>query len=255
MQDLTSPYTYLGVRARTASSQRILVNLCTQRVLQRRNRTPVSHALLTVGRQDAHADGARFDGGAGELQVYEAALRFDAHFRGLRWFMYYHSFVSFLIFSAGFFGAEMFAALAAWGYIAYRRGSIAPFADQQPMAVGGPVVPSTDASDLDDKAAVRAQIRRADENEAVLRQRLAEVRASRPRMDQVADDTDGSASTVDDEASATGSDATVRWRLLGRPDVAGRGRSRSGMAGCQGQGRGRRWRDHRRGALALAARG
>ena len=62
-----------------AQSQSIHVQLVDGKVLQTSS-NPIHVAALEVGRNDGHAEATN----ANELQVYEARLRFDACFEGLR---------------------------------------------------------------------------------------------------------------------------------------------------------------------------
>lgn len=44
----------------------------------------LNKAELEVGRRDAHLGRAGWDGGRGELQVFDARLQFEAHLDGIR---------------------------------------------------------------------------------------------------------------------------------------------------------------------------
>lgn len=68
---------------RSPDVQRLTVPLFESAVLQSRYRVP-RVALLELGRKDAHWEQGRWNGGSGEVQVYSAKLRFDAHLSGLR---------------------------------------------------------------------------------------------------------------------------------------------------------------------------
>lgn len=67
-----------------SAAQTIAVPLVNRKILQRwHDSERISHVIVTVGRQDAHL-GKTYQGGKGELQVYQAVMHFDAHFSGLR---------------------------------------------------------------------------------------------------------------------------------------------------------------------------
>ncbi|KAM0790344.1 hypothetical protein ACM66B_003229 [Microbotryomycetes sp. NB124-2] len=53
-------------------------------------------------------------GGRGELQIYESWLNFDARLTGLKYALYYHPILSFLVFVTMFTTLEMLGALVAW---------------------------------------------------------------------------------------------------------------------------------------------
>ncbi|KAA1109789.1 hypothetical protein PGTUg99_035059 [Puccinia graminis f. sp. tritici] len=86
-------------------------------------RTEISHATIDVGRQDVYSSPTLLleRNGWGELQIYKAALVFDAHLEGLRWARYYHPYISFCFFSVFFFIAELMAVFVTWGAALYRQ--------------------------------------------------------------------------------------------------------------------------------------
>lgn len=49
-----------------------------------------------------------------EVQVYDVRLHFKARFSGMRWLMYNHRVLSFLIFTSAFWGSEVLFCLLAW---------------------------------------------------------------------------------------------------------------------------------------------
>lgn len=104
-------------------TQHLAITLVESEVLQSRGKIPTT-AFVQLGRQDAHlgenGNGLGWHGGEGELQVYRAWLRFDAHLTGLRWLLYFHPIISFLIFTPSFLLAELIAAFSIWAFIAYR---------------------------------------------------------------------------------------------------------------------------------------
>jgi seipin len=51
---------------------------------------------------------------ASELQVYDVRVRFTARFAGLRWLMYNHRVVAFVVFTTAFWVAEMIFAVLGW---------------------------------------------------------------------------------------------------------------------------------------------
>ncbi|KAI4196408.1 MAG: hypothetical protein LQ350_006594 [Teloschistes chrysophthalmus] len=53
-------------------------------------------------------------GGEGKMQFYEVGVRIVARFGGLRWIMYHHRIVSFLLFTSVFWTSSMLSALLAW---------------------------------------------------------------------------------------------------------------------------------------------
>ncbi|GAA97772.1 uncharacterized protein L969DRAFT_43656 [Mixia osmundae IAM 14324] len=140
--------------------QYINVRLVDSAILQHSGRKKIANAIVEVGRWDSHqlllgapsatpvnpnmlgsqdqavasvlsallaAQSRGSTINAGELQVYESTLRFDAHFEGLRYIMYNYPKASFIVFTSIFTFWEIFAALSAWAVIAYRRGTITPF--------------------------------------------------------------------------------------------------------------------------------
>ncbi|UZJ51841.1 hypothetical protein CBS101457_001161 [Exobasidium rhododendri] len=60
----------------------------------------------------------------GELQTHGASLRFDAHLKGLRYFMYHHPLASFLVFTALFMSFELLSALTLWALAALYTSSL-----------------------------------------------------------------------------------------------------------------------------------
>ncbi|KAK4046561.1 hypothetical protein OIO90_006528 [Microbotryomycetes sp. JL221] len=66
-----------------------------------------------VGSRVATGPGV-WSGGHGELQVYESWINFDAKLTGLRYVLYYHPILSFLVFVTAFTTLELVAALLAW---------------------------------------------------------------------------------------------------------------------------------------------
>lgn len=68
---------------RSPDVQHLSIPLVESTVLRSSGFNPYT-AYIELGRKDAHWNGGRWDGGGGELQVYSAKLRFDAHLSGLR---------------------------------------------------------------------------------------------------------------------------------------------------------------------------
>lgn len=54
------------------------------------------------------------------IAVYDAVVRFDARFEGLRWFMYHWRVSAFFVFTSIFWGTEMLWAAALWWYVSAR---------------------------------------------------------------------------------------------------------------------------------------
>ncbi|KAA1119616.1 hypothetical protein PGT21_030189 [Puccinia graminis f. sp. tritici] len=108
------------------SVQHVRVPLLEHRIIHPSSlgkRTKISHATIDVGRQDVYSSPTLLleRNGWGELQIYKAALVFDAHLEGLRWALYYHPYISFCFFSAFFFIAELMAVFVTWGAALYRQ--------------------------------------------------------------------------------------------------------------------------------------
>lgn len=63
----------------------------------------------------------------GELQTVSVGLRFDARLQGLRWFLYAHPILSFLLFTSLFLAFELLSALTLWTIAAVYTSSLPGF--------------------------------------------------------------------------------------------------------------------------------
>ncbi|KAM0751684.1 hypothetical protein T439DRAFT_355586 [Meredithblackwellia eburnea MCA 4105] len=126
-----SPLSLLSVRS--ADVQQLSIPLVEDAVLKTRRSQPVK-VELEMGRKDAHADGWR-RGEVGEVQVYDAHLKYVARMRGIRYFLYHHPIISFLIFVPTFLFFELLTAALLWGYfIATAKDAVDP---PTPTPIGG----------------------------------------------------------------------------------------------------------------------
>jgi hypothetical protein len=73
----------LSILFKHSNSHHLTIPLLEAQVLQNKRLIP-SSLYIEIGRRDAHPTNERFNGGTGELQVYQAKLIFDAHLTGLR---------------------------------------------------------------------------------------------------------------------------------------------------------------------------
>jgi len=81
----------------------------------------LARAEVEVGRKDAHLGISGWDGGRGELQVFAARLKFEAHLQGLRYVLRYHPFLGFVWFVPSFLVFELIAAGVMWLVYASRQ--------------------------------------------------------------------------------------------------------------------------------------
>jgi len=82
----------------TKEHQKLVVIMLENMIENAEN--PITRALVTISN--------------GNLEVYSARIRLDAHFRGLRYFMYYHQVSTAIIFTTMFLAWEVLFSVIAW---------------------------------------------------------------------------------------------------------------------------------------------
>ncbi|KAK4047480.1 hypothetical protein OIV83_005392 [Microbotryomycetes sp. JL201] len=88
---------------------------CSDESVQAAALAVAAAVAATASNQGGHYAGTgAWAGGRGELQIYESWLNFDARLTGLKYALYYHPILSFLVFVTMFTSVEMLGALAAW---------------------------------------------------------------------------------------------------------------------------------------------
>jgi len=118
-----------------------------------------SSASIEVGRRDAHWPGHegtwRITKGQGELQVYSATLKIEARLTGIRYMLYSHPVISFVVFTTLFEAFELFGALCIWLYFAARPVALeeASSIDRKPAQEAKTVPPSVKREDDDESVA------------------------------------------------------------------------------------------------------
>ncbi|RIB02812.1 putative adipose-regulatory protein [Gigaspora rosea] len=99
-----------------------------------------------------------------ELEVYSAQIRLDAHFKGLRFFMYYYSMPAAVFFMTLFLFWEIFFSVIAWRSIATWWHNKIPMGTEPPQITSGPKDETQDsgATGKDDGYGTWQEIRRSD---------------------------------------------------------------------------------------------
>ncbi|KAK4699837.1 seipin, partial [Phenoliferia sp. Uapishka_3] len=113
-----SPLSLLSLRS--SDVQRMSVPLAEDFIL-RNSRKPI-RVELEMGRKDAHASGWK-RGDVGEVQVYDAKLRFQARMKGLSFILYRFPILSFLLFIPTFLSLEFLSGLIVWAIFFHKATS------------------------------------------------------------------------------------------------------------------------------------
>lgn len=116
-------------------TQRLKIPIVSKQVLRTFSTGRIAKGLMKIGRQDgipssvtppiSMAAAIVPTNTIGEVQVYSATINFIAHLSGLRWLMYYHRIISFVIFSTAFFFISVASALLLWAIAGYMSSASA----------------------------------------------------------------------------------------------------------------------------------